>query len=81
MKKLIVAIFIIGLINGIGFAKGKTSEIEKYQAQLQALAQKRAQYVQAITTIEMEMIKVQAVIDYLTKDETDAKKKKEETKK
>ncbi len=78
MKKLIVFIFIIGLFSGIGFAKD--NKLEMYKAQLQALVKKHTEYMQAVKSIEIEMIKIQAVIDYITKDETDAKKTKEEKK-
>jgi uncharacterized protein YlxW (UPF0749 family) len=66
MKKLIAIVSMLVFLVPVAFTEAKKqTEIEKYQAQFQALAQQRQQYLQAITSVETEMIKLQAVIEYL----------------
>jgi len=73
MKKMIIVLCLM-LLTSISFAnENKATEIEKYQAQLQALIKQRQQYLQ---TIEIEMIKTQAIIEYLKENEKKKTKKK-----
>lgn len=76
MKRLLVIFIVLAMLSPISFAGKKVTEVEKYQAQFQALVQKRQQHINTINQIELEMLKVKAVIDYLTKDEKDDKKGK-----
>ena len=50
-----------------------TAEIEQYQAQLQELIRLRQEYVQ---NIQIEIIKIQAVIEYLKENEKKKTKEK-----
>jgi len=80
MKKALIAIVMVVLFSGGLFAAKKEvpvlTETQKYEQQLQALAQKRQGYLQAVQQIEIEMIKLQAIMEYIKEQETDEKESK-----
>lgn len=60
-----------GLVHMV-VAKGKSivdaeiTEVQKQQQQLNALKRRRQQYLDAVQKLSIEIIKVQAVLDYVT---------------
>lgn len=71
MKKLfIVGLMLLFVVGGSVHAdewNKKNDEIKKLEAQQQTLSQQRAQHIETVKKIEIEIIKIQAVIDYLKK--------------
>ena len=71
MKKFIMMFMVVVLASGVGFAKKKkVTEVEKLIAQKQVLVQKknqlRKQYQNDIALVEIELIKIEAVLTYLS---------------
>lgn len=77
MKRFLFALLLIAVCAGGGLTKEKkdVDEVTKYQQQLQALVNKRNQYVQMIQKLDVEIIRVEAVLQYLTKDDKEIEKK------
>lgn len=79
MRKLMIAIAVVGMLcAGIGAKETKAPELteeQKITQQIQVLSQRRQQYLQTVQQIEIELIKLQAVLQYITKDGTTEEKK------
>jgi len=83
MKKAFSILTVIAMLMcaSFVFAKGKTkvseapvlTELQKIDQQLQALTQKRKQYLGAVQQIEIEIIKLQAVKNYIASIEAKEK--------
>lgn len=76
MKKCLIAVvFMLGCLTGV-FAKDETKvdELTKYQQQLQALVNQRQQYAQALNQLDVEIIKINAIVQYITEQRKEVKK-------
>ena len=70
MKKLVIIALCMLMFSGISFATEKElTDLEKHQQQLSGVVARRAQLIKAINNLEIEMIKIQAIIYYLKKSE------------
>jgi hypothetical protein len=74
MKKVLVCLIALAMFSPVSFAGKKKTEIEKCRIQIQALVRQKGPHIQALNLIELEIIKVQAVLDYLSRDKKNEKK-------
>lgn len=73
MKKLFVAIAVVVMLGGVLGAKEKKApeltKKQKFTQQIQVLTQKRQKYLQAVQQIEVELIKLEAILGYIEANE------------
>ena len=69
MKVLIAAFIMLSMVAVHAGEVKEPTEIEKQNKTLQTWVAKRTQYLEQINLIELEIIKVQAVIAYITEKE------------